>query len=124
VWTSNDSDGWTWTLCRTLPEGADVVLQGCAHHPSAAACRMEGVNIAEALSHAAVLQNGDGSWSWCCHDDRGRLLAHSDRFDDAVSCGDDLSRARMFGQHALLTAQGATEGPDQLESIIADATTA
>ena len=103
VWTNNEAAGWTWTICRTLPHGADVVLQGCAHHPDVASCLIEGVNIGDALSHAVVSQYDDGTWSWCCRDDDGHVLAHSEDFADAVACGDDLSRARMYGQHALLS---------------------
>lgn len=102
LWTNNEANGWTWTICRTLPQGADVVLHGCVHHPDAASCRMEGVNIADALSHATVAQNPDGTWTWTCRDDNGHVIAHSDPFPDAVRCGDDLSRARMYGQHAVL----------------------
>jgi hypothetical protein len=102
VWTNSDSQGWTWTLCRTLPHGADVVLHGCVHHETAASCRLEGTTIAGALSQATVEQNPDGTWSWCCHDVDGRLVAKSAAFPDAVTCGDDLSRARMLGQHAVL----------------------
>src|SRR5215475_6585466 len=102
VWTNNDSDGWTWTLCRTLPQGADVILHGRVHHPDASSCRTEGTHIADALRHATVQQNSDGTWSWRCHDENGRLVAKSDRFRDAITCGDDLSRVRMLGQHALV----------------------